>query len=307
MRDVLALDEERAARRALDQGQEPRERRLAGAGFADDRERAPGLQREGDAGKRLDRRLPAESAARDVIVAAEVSRFEDRVHEAASSSRRAVGTPWASGARQRALAERGQPARARRHGRRRRRMRSAARTGSRAADRTVPARRPEWPAGAARSPAPAAPRAAPRYRDGAGSANSSRVPFVSTCWPAYCTTTRSAVSATTPMSWVMSTSPMPVSRLSRMQEIEDLRLDRHVERGRRLVGDQELGPAGERHRDHHPLAHAAGELVRKGARAPLRIGNADFAREARHARLSRARAAKAKMRPSASRRSGSRR
>src|SRR3712207_2855939 len=33
----------------------------------------------------------------------------------------------------------------------------------------------------------------------------------SICWPAYCTTTRCAVSATTPMSCVMRTSAMPVS------------------------------------------------------------------------------------------------
>ena len=46
------------------------------------------------------------------------------------------------------------------------------------------------------------------------------------------------------------------------QQVEDLRLDRHVERGRRLVGDQELRLAGERHRDHRALAHAARELVR---------------------------------------------
>ena len=45
-------------------------------------------------------------------------------------------------------------------------------------------------------------------------------------------------------------------------QLEDLRLDRDVERCRRLVGDQELRIAGERHRDHHALAHAAGELVR---------------------------------------------
>ena len=46
------------------------------------------------------------------------------------------------------------------------------------------------------------------------------------------------------------------------QQLEDLRLDGHVERGGRLVGDQQLGVAGQRHGDHHALAHAAGELVR---------------------------------------------
>ncbi len=56
-------------------------------------------------------------------------------------------------------------------------------------------------------------------------------------------------------------------------QIEDLRLDRHVECGRRLVGDQELRVAGERHRDHHPLPHAARELVRVFADAPPGLGN----------------------------------
>ena len=45
-------------------------------------------------------------------------------------------------------------------------------------------------------------------------------------------------------------------------QAEDLRLDGHVERGRRLVGDQDLRAAGERHGDHDPLAHAARQLVR---------------------------------------------
>ena len=45
-------------------------------------------------------------------------------------------------------------------------------------------------------------------------------------------------------------------------ELQDARLHRHVERGRRLVGDQQIGIAGERLRDHDPLLHAAGKLVR---------------------------------------------
>ena len=55
---------------------------------------------------------------------------------------------------------------------------------------------------------------------------------------------------------------MPSLALQLAQQVEDLRLDRHVERGRRLVGDQQLRLAGQRHGDHHALAHAAGELVR---------------------------------------------
>jgi hypothetical protein len=38
---------------------------------------------------------------------------------------------------------------------------------------------------------------------------------------------------------------------------QHLRLDRDVERGRRLVGDQHLGRTGEGDRDHDALAHAA--------------------------------------------------
>ena len=50
-----------------------------------------------------------------------------------------------------------------------------------------------------------------------------------------------------------------------VEELQDLRLHHHVERGRRLVGDQHLGVARERHRDCRPLAHPARQLVRKPA------------------------------------------
>jgi hypothetical protein len=45
-------------------------------------------------------------------------------------------------------------------------------------------------------------------------------------------------------------------------QLEDLLLDRHVERRGRLVGDQQLRLAGDRHRDHHALLLAARHLVR---------------------------------------------
>ena len=54
-----------------------------------------------------------------------------------------------------------------------------------------------------------------------------------------------------------------------LEELEDLRLDRHVEGRRRLVGDQQLRLQRERHRDHHALAHAARELMRVGVDALL--------------------------------------
>ena len=55
-----------------------------------------------------------------------------------------------------------------------------------------------------------------------------------------------------------------------LDQREDLRLDGDVERGGRLVGDQQPRPADQRHRDHHALAHPAGELERILRHAPLR-------------------------------------
>ena len=51
------------------------------------------------------------------------------------------------------------------------------------------------------------------------------------------------------------------------EDAEDLRLDDHVERGRRLVGDQHLRLEHQRQRDHDPLPHPARELVRVLAEA----------------------------------------
>ena len=58
-----------------------------------------------------------------------------------------------------------------------------------------------------------------------------------------------------------------------------LGLDGDVEGGGRLVGDQDVGAVGQRHRDHHPLALAAGELVRVGAEALLGVADADLGQE----------------------------
>ena len=46
------------------------------------------------------------------------------------------------------------------------------------------------------------------------------------------------------------------------EQVQDPRLDRDVQGGRRLVGDQQLGVRRQRLRDHHALLHATGELVR---------------------------------------------
>src|ERR1700682_1020789 len=68
-----------------------------------------------------------------------------------------------------------------------------------------------------------------------------------------------------------------------LHQLENLRLNRHVERGRRLVGDNELWIAGEPDRDHYPLAHTAGELMRILLESAFRVGNPDEAEQFDHA------------------------
>ena len=164
---------------------------------------------------------------------------------------------------------------------------SAARTGTCPADRSGRA--------AGRGSAPASPCAARRAAGStssgrpctgaAGWRRSLRCEAVSTMCPAYMTWTRSAMPATTPRSWVIMITPVPRSVCSVAHQVEDLGLDRHVERGRRLVGDQQLRVAGERHRDHHALAHTAGELVRVLVDALLGVRDADHLAAARSSAL----------------------
>ena len=58
-------------------------------------------------------------------------------------------------------------------------------------------------------------------------------------------------------------------------QLEDLGLHRDVERGRRLVGDQQLRVQRQRLGDHRPLPLAARQLVRVGVDPPLGIGDLD--------------------------------
>jgi len=63
------------------------------------------------------------------------------------------------------------------------------------------------------------------------------------------------------------------SVLKLAHQIEDLSLDRHVERGGWFVRDQHSWSARQRHGDHHPLTHAARKLMRVGVHAALRLGD----------------------------------
>ncbi len=133
----------------------------------------------------------------------------------------------------------------------------------------------------------AARRAARRPGDGGCSRaadcvkTSSTVP-VSTILPLVITQTRSANLRTMPRSWVMNSMDMPCWPFSCAQQFEDLRLHGDVERGRRLVGDQQLRPVGERHGDHHALALAAGQLMRIGLQPLFRLADADLVQQFQH-------------------------
>ena len=95
-------------------------------------------------------------------------------------------------------------------------------------------------------------------------AGSRSVGPISTSSPQRSTATRWAISATTPKSWVMNSTPVPRPRLQLGDQLQDLRLGGDVERGGRLVGDQQHGIEHQRHGDHDALALAARELVRIG-------------------------------------------
>ena len=82
------------------------------------------------------------------------------------------------------------------------------------------------------------------------------------------TAIRSHVSASTAEVVADQDQRQPELRAQALEQLEDLRLHHHVERGRRLVGDHQRRPARERQRDHHPLALAARELVRVAAPSP---------------------------------------
>ena len=82
-------------------------------------------------------------------------------------------------------------------------------------------------------------RAGPTCTGAAGRRRSRRASPCSTIRPAYMTDDPSAMSATTPRSWVIRITAESNSSLQPLDQLEDLRLDRHVERGRRLVGDQD--------------------------------------------------------------------
>ena len=60
-----------------------------------------------------------------------------------------------------------------------------------------------------------------------------------------------------------------------LQQIENLRLDRDIERGGRLISDQQGRVAGQGHGNHHPLFHTTGKLEGIFVEPAIGIGNAN--------------------------------
>ena len=126
-----------------------------------------------------------------------------------------------------------------------------------------------------RRPAGAPSRAVLRCRAFGGRGTASATGATSTARPAYITSARSANSATTPRSWVMMSTPAPVTSRAVLQHVEDLRLHRDVQRGGRLVADDQVGVVGDRDGDDDALALTAGQLVRECAGPALGLRDAD--------------------------------
>ena len=60
-----------------------------------------------------------------------------------------------------------------------------------------------------------------------------------------------------------------------LQQLQILRLNRDVERGRRFIRNQHLGVRAECYGPHHALFHATGHLVRVVLYSALGIGDTD--------------------------------
>ncbi len=95
-----------------------------------------------------------------------------------------------------------------------------------------------------------------------GVRNAARTSQYSTTCPPYITATRSRRLRDDAEIVRDEDDRHPQLALQLLEQLEDLRLNRHVERRRRLVGDQHGRLARQRHRDHHALAHAARHLMR---------------------------------------------
>ena len=71
------------------------------------------------------------------------------------------------------------------------------------------------------------------------------------------------------------------------QQVQNLRLNGHVQSGGGLVGNEQARLVGEGHRDHHPLALASRQFMRIGAQPPLGVPQAHPAQQVQRAQARR--------------------
>ena len=147
-----------------------------------------------------------------------------------------------------------------RHRERAARMEAAAgRRIERARHLAAPARPPR---AARRGRSAARPRTAPSCTDASASSATACASPHSTILPRYMTAIAWLMCATAARSCAMKRYETPRRSWRSRQQVQDLRADRHVERGHGLVEHDELRRERERARDGDALALAAGELVR---------------------------------------------
>ena len=123
-------------------------------------------------------------------------------------------------------------------------------------------RQPVAPAAASRSER----RAGLRCRGAAAAVKHLAAGPASTTRPPYMTGRARTRARRRPGRGVMNSSARPRSAHARAMQVEHLRLHGDVQRGGRLVADQQRRVVGEGDGEHDALALAAGELVRVGAR-----------------------------------------
>ncbi len=73
-----------------------------------------------------------------------------------------------------------------------------------------------------------------------------------------------------------------------IQQIENARLHRHIQRAGGLIGDDKRRLQRQRNGDQHPLFHAAGELVRILFCPQRRFAQPDARKQRHHFRVTRA-------------------
>ena len=79
----------------------------------------------------------------------------------------------------------------------------------------------------------------------------------------------------TPRSWVIMMIAVPNSSCKRLHDLQHLGLHGDIKGRRGLVRNEQRGIQRHRHRDHGPLPHPAGELVREVIHPPVRLRDAD--------------------------------